>query len=107
MIIGVGCDVVDITRIKKKLASKVLTTKELAIFDSYSDERQIEFLAGRFAAKEAIIKALPLVNVGFKAIEVLNDEMGKPCCEHPDYKVWVSIAHEKKTAIAYAICEDK
>lgn len=108
MIIGIGCDIVSIDRIKKHqeaLAKKVLTTNEYAVFDSLKNQRRSEYLAGRFAVKEAIIKAFD-EDIYMQDIEILNDSKGKPHCSNlKKYKMHISISHEEKTAIAYAIVE--
>ena len=84
MIIGVGIDFVEINRIElvfKKWGSvfsrKILSKKELHFFSSYKNSRlpflAITYLAKRFAAKEAIGKALGLGirhPVSFKSIEI-------------------------------------
>ena len=58
----IGCDIVNIDRIKDpyKIARRILSEQEYEQFSNYSSNRQKEFLAGRFAAREAIIKALPI-----------------------------------------------
>lgn len=107
MISGIGCDIVSINRIKKQkndFYKRILTSKEQAIYLNLSSSRQLEFLAGRFAAKEAIYKANNEIKL-LSNIEILNNEKGKPCCQIEGLKIQISIAHEKDYAIAYAICE--
>ena len=107
MIVGVGCDIVEIQRLSKhqeKLASRILTKNEYRLYQQYDVNRQLEFLAGRFAAKEAIIKALDQPKL-LSDIEVLNNDGGKPQCQLGNYTIHVSISHEKQYAMAYAICE--
>ncbi len=106
MIVGIGCDIVEIERIVKKKdrhSSRILTDAERAIFDSYSGKRQNEFLAGRFAAKEAIFKAIPNCGLTISQIEVIQDQSGQPRCCIPGYEIMISIAHENAYAIAYAV----
>lgn len=87
MIYGIGTDVVHIPRVANaltrhgaRLAQRLLTTEELAIFAQHRQPAQ--FLARRFAAKEATAKAL---GTGFSAglffnhIGVTNDVQGRPC----------------------------
>lgn len=108
MIVGIGCDIVEIKRVQRHqegLAKKLLSEREYAIYRTLGEKRQLTFLAGRFAAKEAIFKACNETLV-LSSIEVLNDEQGKPICEIEKYQVHISIAHEDAYAIAYAICED-
>lgn len=112
MIVGIGCDIVEVERIHrlmtKGLANKLLTKREMELFVSLSEQRKVEWLAGRFAAKEAIFKALPKgIVTTISQIEVDCDEDGKPCCFSPNVKIHISISHESSYAIAYAICEQK
>ena len=62
MILGIGTDIVEIQRVRKVISDaflrKVLSKEEIEKILSMSEERKAQFIAGRFAAKEAIIKAL-------------------------------------------------
>ena len=66
MIHGIGIDLIEIDRIKDvyikqsdKLIHRILTDQEQQKFNSFkNDKRKLEFLAGRFATKEAFSKAL-------------------------------------------------
>lgn len=90
MIIGIGCDIVDVERIKRaserqsKFCETVLSAKELPVYEkrkSSSSERGLRFLAGRWAGKEAFSKALGTGFRGvvtFSDISILNDELGAP-----------------------------
>lgn len=115
MIKGIGIDIVDMKRIdrilerKVKFADRILTEKEFEIFCHLSNNRKIEFLAGRFAAKEAYAKARGTglgESVSFQDIEVLPDERGKPVI-HSNQKelLHLSISHSKEFAIAQVIIE--
>jgi len=83
---AIGIDIVEIkrlARVSKKWGAaflgKVYTARELAY--SQSKRYPAQHLAARFAAKEAIFKALGEVTrdfVGWKNIEILNDDSGKP-----------------------------
>ena len=106
MILGIGCDIVEIKRVDLKIANKILTEKELAVYKTFQGHRAQEYLASRFCAKEAIFKALPVNNILISQIEILNDENHKLYCNIEGYKISISIAHEKDYAISYAICED-
>jgi holo-[acyl-carrier protein] synthase len=107
MIIGIGCDIVEIARLKETLLIKILSVPEIALYESFgSERRRQEFLAGRFAAKEAIVKAVG--TIPFSEIIIINDASGKPhvsCGQLKDLKINLSIAHEKAYAIAYCIVE--
>ena len=84
---AIGIDIVEIGRLAKTskkwgkgFLNKVYTAREL----SYARSKRFPYqhLAARFAAKEAIFKALGEVEkdfVGWKNIEILNDRYGKPC----------------------------
>lgn len=110
MIKGIGCDIVDLNRIKVEndnLALKILTRSEFEFYQNKkSDKHKREYLGGRFAAKEAFFKAIGIENslISFQDIEVLNDKNGKPFLNYP--KSHLSISHENDYAIAYVIIEE-
>lgn len=106
MINGVGIDIVDINRVKKYISDKfieqVLNDEEIMIFKNKN--KQVEFLAGRIAAKEAVIKALSdYENPHMREITILNNAKGKPFVKYKNYNILLSISHEKDVAIAEAI----
>ena len=107
MIKGIGVDIVDLRRIAKhkdSLAKKILSVKEYTVYSNFtSSVRQIEYLGGRFAAKEAIFKAVS-PSISFHDIEILNDTNGRPSVNLPD--IHISLSHEKNYAVAYVIYED-
>ena len=86
MIYGIGTDVVEVIRIKEsiekygdKLAKKILTDEEMIAYKSSTLKEN--FLAKRFAAKEAFSKAMGTGfrgEINLQAISVKHDEMGKP-----------------------------
>lgn len=105
MIIGVGCDIVAINRVKDKMCNRILSSNELELYNSFtSSTRKNEFLAGRFAAKEAISKAITNFNIVFSAIDItyLNN---KPHYELDGYIIHLSISHEREYACAYVLVE--
>lgn len=110
MIKGIGCDIVDLNRLKlenDKFVLKILTPNEYQIYVSKKTIKQKrEFLGGRFAAKEAYFKAYGIRNnlVSFHDIEIVNDKLGKPVINQ--FNTHLSIAHENDYAIAYIIIED-
>ena len=83
MILGIGVDITEIERIAKSIKSeafqrKVFTSAELISCGEIKN--RAECFAGKFAAKEALMKALGAgirQEVWFTQIEVLNDEAGK------------------------------
>jgi holo-[acyl-carrier protein] synthase len=124
MIIGIGTDIVEVPRIAAKLAkgdgfrNLVFTPFEI----SYCEKQAMpaESYAARFAAKEALLKALGTGwgngGVNFDEIEIRNDEAGKPelfligngadrYASSGIRKIWVSLSHEKSAAIAMVILE--
>ncbi|WP_125153994.1 holo-ACP synthase [Clostridium rectalis] len=122
MIAGIGTDIVEIERIRKAIKrnpnfiKKLFTLKEIEYFKSRNFSN--EFIAGRFAAKEAVSKALGTGFRGFsiKDIEIDRDELGKPLVNLDEnienrffsgeyYRIHVSISHSRDNAIAYAILE--
>lgn len=103
----VGIDIVDVSRMEgimkrfgDRFLNRVFTDKEL---DYVRKRMRIqESLAGRFAAKEAFIKAYG-ETVGFKEIEILQ-QGGKPYIEFRGriYRE-VSISHERAYAVAVVV----
>lgn len=111
MIAGIGTDIVEIGRVKKVISdgfmAKVLSADELERTKEMSETRKIQFLAGRFAAKEAIIKCLSdreLPNMS--DLNITNDEKGKPEIRYKDYVILLSISHERNYATAVAVLCD-
>ena len=107
---GVGIDIVEIDRVRKAntdaLAGKILSAPEHERYEGFSPERKISFLAGRFAAKEAIIKCLSAYELPeFADLIITNDEKGRPQIRYKDYEILLSISHEKNYATAIAILE--
>lgn len=102
MINGIGIDIVEHERVNLKIASRVLSTNEYHEFEQ--SKRQTEFLASRFAAKEAVIKATNKKYL-LKDIEFWNLDSGKLVCNIEN--IHVSISHEKKYSVAMAVWEEK
>lgn len=103
MIVGIGCDILNRKRVTLEIGNKILSDKEKELMTSFNEARKLEFISGRFCAKEAIVKALNK-KILLSDIEVLyNDD--KPHCTFENYKISVSISHEKDYAMAFAICE--
>lgn len=115
MIKGIGTDIVEIARIRDvaegPFKERILASEELKIYESMTDEsRRDTFLAGRFAAKEALFKAFdPIGKANYRDFAILNDEHGKPFVKSIHIKkgdtVHVSIAHTDTYAIAYVLVE--
>lgn len=110
MIIGLGLDLVDIRRIEEAMRNprfvfRVLTDKERAMC------RSVQCVAGRWAAKEAVAKAIGLA-LGWQEVEILPDELGAPrvTITNPNFdpgrlRIHVSITHERDHAAGVAILE--
>lgn len=121
MIIGIGTDIIEIDRIEqainknKGFINKVFTVNEINMFKEKN--MRSEVIAGNFAAKEAISKAIGTGFRGFSFIdiEVLRDELGKPIVYlsknmdniiNGEYRINISISHDRTSAIAFAILEE-
>jgi holo-[acyl-carrier protein] synthase len=112
MIRGVGIDVVDIDRFKQSLERT--PGLKIKLFTEAERIKSIESLAARFAAKEALVKALNAVNgILWHEAEVLNMESGKPTfifygsVAHlvDGANVLLSLSHDAGIATAIVIVE--
>ena len=112
MIVGVGIDVVDINRFKQSLERT--PGLESKLFTEAERTKSIQSLAARFAAKEALIKALNAEKgISWHEAEVANLESGKPVflfygavADLADgAKVHLSISHDAGIATAIVIVE--
>ncbi|MDF2505313.1 MULTISPECIES: holo-ACP synthase [Clostridium] len=122
MIVGVGIDIVEINRIKEAIEKnslfleRVYTENEIEYLKSRNFRP--EYAAGRFAAKEAISKALGtgFMQFSIRDIEIDRNANGKPVVvlrgkakqianKFGQYKIHLSISHSKENAIAYAVIE--
>lgn len=104
MIKGIGVDICNLNRLGDldRLALKILHEKEYLLYQQKKTEQtRKEFLGGRFAVKEAYIKACGMTS--FKDICCLNDVNGKPYIV--DKNCHVSISHEKDYAVAFLVAE--
>ena len=116
MIVGHGIDIEALASIQNAVekregfAQRVLTDKEMERFASLKGRRQIEYLAGRWSAKEAFSKAMGtgIGKLGFQDLEVLNDEKGAPYFSKSPFsgKVWLSISHTDQFVTASVILEE-
>lgn len=111
---NIGIDLVNNDRFTNKIGkddfiNRILSSKEKEVFTSFtSDTRKVEYLAGRFAAKEAIIKAISKTGYSFNYVDVsvLNDETGAPYVEFDfkvDFYLMLSISHTQTNTVAIAI----
>jgi holo-[acyl-carrier protein] synthase len=123
MIFGVGTDIIEVERIEKMVAKgrqyldTIFTKEEVKYCESKA--RRAEHYAARYAAKEAVLKALGVGwrdGFAFSDIEILNNELGQPYIflrgkvrafsdEHQITKTSVSLSHSKESAVAVIILE--
>jgi len=124
MIFGIGVDIVEISRFERikqrfgdRFVQRLLTQRELAQY--HKRNGSINFIASRFAAKEAASKALGTgiaQGISFKSIEVVNDEQGKPklqfhdaakalITKHNVRQPLLSLSDEKHYAVAMVVLE--
>lgn len=122
MIAGIGTDIVEIDRVKRAVAreafvSRVFTAAEAAYCQSRGAGAAASF-AGRFAAKEAVLKAF---GTGLRAgrlldVEIINDGLGCPQLnlygtfkalaeERGISRAWLSISHAREYAMAQCVLE--
>ncbi|WP_059171511.1 holo-ACP synthase [Bacillus sp. FJAT-27445] len=116
MIRGIGIDLIEIGRIRElmerqtKFPDRILTEREKEEFSKLPAKRRAEYLAGRFAAKEAYAKAIGTgigASLSFLDIEVGKDPLGKPFFLLPSSrKAHLSITHTKQYAAAYVVIEE-
>ncbi len=122
MIIGVGIDIAELDRIARsferfgeKFSARILTPAEMALVPANA----VPFLASRFAAKEAAVKALGTgfsQGITFQDIEVRSDALGKPSVvfhgaalqrakELRAAGAHLSLSHGRDNAVAVVILE--
>lgn len=113
MIRGIGVDVTRVSRFTDVDPRHVLSPAELDLYEAFAlPARKQEFLAGRFAVKEAVIKAatVPLSVRSMPEIVVLNDVHGRPflaSAQFPDCRAWLSISHEGDVAVGLCVLESE
>jgi holo-[acyl-carrier protein] synthase len=123
MIAGIGVDIVEIERIGKVLdkhgdrfLDRFLTAAEQTYWRQWG--ARLETLAGYWAAKEAVAKALGtgFTGFGFSDIAIKHNRLGRPTVELTGGAatlaaqigvscVWLSISHSAVNAVAMAIGE--
>lgn len=117
--INCGTDIIEVCRIEESIErkgdnflNKIYTEKEIEYCNSKNNMKYQHF-AARFAAKEAIFKAISNTlkdkyEITWKDVEILNDENGRPYVHflNNDYNIKqidISISHLKEYAIANCI----
>lgn len=120
MVIGLGIDIIEIDRIKKSVdeygkqfLSKVYTPSELKY--CLGKKNKYQHLAARFAAKEAIYKAISTSiggEVGWQDIEIFNEPNGMPAVKlkghlkkflTADKNLKISMSHSRDYVACVAI----
>ena len=120
MKITCGTDIIEIGRIKdsiedmgERFLERVFTKKEIEYCESRKNQKYQHY-AGRFAGKEAVFKAISpqlkdKYEIGWKNIEIINDENGRPCVHFLDIEIQgideidISISHCKQYATANVV----
>jgi holo-[acyl-carrier protein] synthase len=128
MILGIGTDVVDIWRIEQKVLQReefcqlVFSRNEIIYCDKVKN--RFESYAARFAAKEALLKALGTglyISSELNEIEIENTASGKPIIKISDelnknikkifmiqdFQIHVSLSHTSTIATAFVIIESE
>lgn len=123
MIIGIGCDVIEIDRVRKAVSReafkrRVFTEGEIAYCESRG-KQSASSSAARFAAKESALKALGTGLRGGELLEleVVVDGLGKPALLLHGYhkelaqrlgvqRCNLSMSHGHDVAMAYIVMED-
>lgn len=123
-----GTDIIEVARIKdaidntKGFKENIYSAREIADIDDIKSYMRYERYAGRFAAKEAVYKAISKfvtenkINIGFTDVEIENDkelrnrpkvnvlnEELKKLFEEKNIKIDVSISHVNDNAVANAV----
>ncbi|HZW82245.1 MAG TPA: holo-ACP synthase [Candidatus Deferrimicrobium sp.] len=115
-----GTDLIEINRVSKalsrtpKLKMRLFTTMEIVQCEQKGNP--LESFAGRFAAKEAVLKALGtgLRGLNWVDIEVVNNDLGRPevrlygaalelARQLGIYEIKISISHSRDLAVAFAL----
>ena len=117
-----GTDIIEIERIKKSIErigrpfiNRIFTPNEIRYCESKNNVKYQHY-AARFAAKEAIFKAISKAlgdkfSIGWKNAEIVNDENGRPNVKFIDINIEglkeidISISHCKTYATATVIAE--
>tara|TARA_Y100001958_G_C21013312_1_gene392603 strand:- start:202 stop:591 length:390 start_codon:yes stop_codon:yes gene_type:complete len=124
-IYGIGTDIIKNSRIrnsikKEKFINRVFVKKE--VLESKNKRDKLLFFSKRFAAKEALVKALGTGfrhNISFQDMSILNNKKGKPYflisnnlrkiiknkLKINKFKIFLSMSDEKNYSIAYVVIQ--
>lgn len=123
MIIGIGTDLFEVERMKSRIEKQpsfidgIFTTNEINYCNQFKNKAQR--FAARYAAKEALLKALGTgwrYGITFKDINIVNDDLGKPSIELSGIakniadklkvtSIHLSMSHTNSLANAYVILQ--
>jgi len=118
MLIGVGCDLIELERVKKACEKEAFLSRMYTEEERRQADGKVSVLAGTFAVKESVAKVL---GTGFRTfmpidVEVLRDPLGKPYVilhgnarrvaeEKGIKRIEVSISDTKDHVMAFAVGE--
>ena len=127
IILGIGVDIVDNTRITKSLKNnlfikRIFSNSEISIAKKLKYKKN--YYSKRFAAKEAFVKSIGTGfrnNLNYNDISIINDKLGKPSFVISEkikkivkkqfkitlFNFFLSISDEKKYSVAYVILQKK
>ncbi|HTZ10781.1 MAG TPA: holo-ACP synthase [Candidatus Margulisiibacteriota bacterium] len=117
MILGTGVDITEVSRLRKAVEkwgesflNRIFTDEEIE--NARKRLSLYQHLAGRFAAKEAVFKAMGDSGLNWKDVQILNDREGKPYCKLLNGRarkvdIYISISHVKNYAVANAVITQK
>lgn len=104
---NVGIDIIEINRmqLKPEFIKRYLCEAEWKEFQTLETEfSKKQFLASKWALKEALYKALPSEHLVFDQINITESEYGQPTVAIKDYQISLSLSHNQTTVVAIAIC---
>ena len=124
-ILGIGTDIVEVLRIKNSMKNKSFVKRiftQSEIFNSKKINSKANFFSKRFAAKEALMKAIGTgfrKGIAFKDIYIVNDKFGKPIIKYnikvkkiiiskfkiKSFNLFLSLSDEKNYSIAFVIIQ--
>lgn len=108
-IVGVGTDIVDVERIGRAMRSPRFLPRILRA-DELRANPTPEWVAGRWAAKEAVAKALGL-HLKWHDVAIVAEKDGKPSvvlhnqAARDELRIHLSISHERRMAVAVVVVE--
>ncbi len=109
MILGIGVDVAQVDRfrdLKESMLNRILSPEELVYVEKYRDPAP--HIAGFWAAKEALVKAMNRKTLTFSNLSILHHPDGRPYFNYLPKKgrLHLSITHEKAYAVSMVVWED-